>query len=135
MKKLTKKLIATSDDENQEISILGKWNSNVFYVNRKKLAGNKFPYKIFSYFVGYLSADHLRIDTIYKDSLFTQITYDGVFIELTVIDSLIGDLKFFPRDNDRRTIGFQNSIFQTLDYRKEKYGKLENWCRRKLPTI
>lgn len=128
LEKLTKKLIVTNELKNEEICELGKWNATVFYVYRKKcwlVTNSHTRYSVI--LPNIQSSDLSKIDKIFKNKLHTQMTYDGVIFEPEEIDSLTGTLKFYSTDNDRRTIGFQNSLLSTLDYRREQYGLLENW--------
>lgn len=127
LEKLTKRLIERDLDQ-EEISELGKWNATVFYVYRKKcwlVTNSRTRYSVI--LTNIQSSDLPVIDKIFKETLITQMTYDGVSINPQEIDSLIGTLKFHSTDNDRRTIGFQNSLLSILEYRKDQYGMLENW--------
>jgi len=53
--------------------------------------------------------------------------YDGIFTEYKNLENLLGELKFFSTDNDRRTIGFQNVHFNALEYHKFEYPNLADW--------
>lgn len=127
LEKLTGKLISKSPQADEEQGILGKWNANIFYVSRKKCWLVTNSRSRYSVILPDITASSLnKINDIFKNNLYSQIIYDGVFMDYSNLDNLIGRLQFHPTDNDRRTIGFQNTLFDILDYRKAEYGQLEN---------
>ncbi|MCM4159740.1 hypothetical protein FHG64_15445 [Antarcticibacterium flavum] len=128
LEKITKSLIEDYNEKLPEISKLGKWNATVFYVYRKKcwlVTNSRTRYSVI--LANVKSSDLSQINRLFKEALHRQMNYDSVSITPEEIDILIGDLRFNPTDNDRRTIGFQNSHLSTLEYRKDQYGMLENW--------
>lgn len=128
LEKLSRKLMEPIRVEEEETSTLGKWNANIFYVQRKKcwlVTNAKTRYSVI--LADVTSADLKNIDTIFKDTLYSQLIYDGIFTEYKTLDKLLGELRFLPTDNDRRTIGFQNVHFNALEYRKYEYPNLDNW--------
>lgn len=128
LEKFTKKLMNIDEPGEEELSELGKWNANIFYVQRKKcwlLTNAKTRYSVI--LTDVTSADIKNIDAIFKDTLYSQLIYDGIFTDYKTMENLLGDLRFFPTDNDRRTIGFQNVHFGALEYRKYEYPSLADW--------
>ena len=67
-----------------------------------------------------------KIEQIFKDALFGQLTFDGIITDFETLNLIIGGLDFLPTDNDRSTTGFQNQRLYELDFWKNDFGKLEN---------
>ena len=72
------------------------------------------------------SADLNSIDKKFKDSLYEQLKNDGIYIEFDKLNEIIGEIEFYPTDNDRKTAGFQNHKLANLECWKVDYGKYEN---------
>lgn len=125
LEKLIQKLI--KPEPKDDVGALGKWNATVFYIDRKKcwlISNAKTQYNIV--LTNIKSTDLIRISTIFKDTLFTQLVYDGIIIDFEHLNTLIGELEFFPTDNDRRTTGFQNQRLYQLDWWKSEFKTLKN---------
>lgn len=125
LEKLVKKLIST--DHNPDSGKLGKWNATVFYVDRKKcwlLTNGPTKYNVI--LTDIKSADLKNIESIFKESFYAQLIYDGLITDFKDVDSIIGHMDFLPTDNDRKTTGFQNHRLQELDWWKYEFGGLEN---------
>jgi hypothetical protein len=115
LEKLVKKLISKHDEK--ENGVLGKWNATVFYVDRKKcwlITNGLTKYNIILTHIK--ATDFKHIDNIIKNTLYAQFTYDGIIIDFKTLDAIIGDIDFFPTDNDRRTTGFQNTNLEHLEW-------------------
>ena len=115
LEKLIKKLIST--DQNAEYAKLGKWNATVFYVERKKcwlLTNGITKYNVI--LTDIKAADLKNIDSIFRNSLYTQLIYDGIMTDFKYLESIIGELNFLPTDNDRSTTAFQNQRLYELDW-------------------
>lgn len=122
---MVKKLIST--DQNHDSGKLGKWNATIFYVNRKKcwlLTNGLTKYNVI--LTDIKASDLTNIDSIFKESFYRQLVYDGILIDFEKLDLIIGQLEFLPTDNDRKTTGFQNHRLQELDWWKYEFGSLEN---------
>ena len=122
---MVKKLI--SNDQNTDSGKLGKWNATVFYVDRKKcwlLTNGLTKYNVV--LTDIKAADLKNIESIFKESLYGQLTYDGIITDFEKVDSIIGQLDFLPTDNDRKTTGFQNHRLQELDWWAYEFEGLEN---------
>lgn len=125
LEKLIKKLITT--DQNNDCGILGKWNATVFYVERKKcwlITNGLTKYNVI--LTDIKVSDLGNIEQIFKDAFFGQLIYDGIIIDFENLNSIIGEIDFFPTDNDRSTTGFQNQRLEELDWWKHDLGSLEN---------
>ena len=125
LEKLIKKLIST--DEKTESGILGKWNATVFYVDRKKcwlITNGLTKYNVI--LTNIKTSDLKNIETIFKEALYGQLTYDGIITEFENLDAIIGGIDFLPTDNDRSTTGFQNHNLEALEWWKNEFGLLEN---------
>ncbi|TYP71646.1 DUF6933 domain-containing protein [Aquimarina intermedia] len=125
LEKLIKKLIST--DQNAEYGKLGKWNATVFYVDRKKcwlLTNGITKYNVI--LTDIKAADLKNIDSIFLNSVYTQLIYDGIMTDFKQLQSIIGGLDFLPTDNDRSTTAFQNQRLYELDWWKYDFGSLEN---------
>ena len=107
LEKLVKKLI--SKDCEGEVSVLGKWNATVFFVEKKKywlVSNSSTKYNIILDDIK--AADLTNIDSIFINKFHEQLIYDGVTVELDKLDAFIGKLCFLPTNNDRSMTGFQN---------------------------
>lgn len=114
LEKLVKKLIST--DQNTDSGILGKWNATVFYVDRKKcwlLTNGLTKYNVI--LTDIKAANLKNIESIFKESFYGQLIYDGIITDFEKVDSIIGQLDFLSTDNDRKTTGFQNQRLQELN--------------------
>ncbi|MEO8934641.1 MAG: hypothetical protein ABI295_10060 [Xanthomarina sp.] len=125
LEKLTKKLIQTED--NTESGIFEKWNATVFHVSRKKcwlITNGLTKYNVI--LTDIKASDLKNIESIFKNALYGQLIYDGIILDLKVLDLMLGELAFLPTDNDRVTTGFQNQRLDDLDFWKYEFGFLEN---------
>ncbi|SKB39149.1 hypothetical protein SAMN05660776_0912 [Salegentibacter holothuriorum] len=119
-------LMTNASIEEIDTGKLGAWNVNLFYVERKKcwLATNaKTKYSVI--LTDIKAKDLIEINEIFESSLQIQIRFDGIAITSEKIRNLIGKIQFYPTNNDKKIIGFQNSHFYTLEYRKAEYGSLK----------
>jgi len=125
LEKLVKKLITT--DKNADSGILGKWNATVFHVDRKKCWLITNGLTKYNFILTNIKASDLKnIEHIFKNTLYTQLTYDGIITDFENLNSIIGGIDFLPTDNDRSTTGFQNTNLQSLDWWKMEFGSLDN---------
>jgi hypothetical protein len=125
LEKLVKKLIQL--DFSGQCGILGKWNANVFYVDRKKcwiISNAKTQYLVI--LTDIKTADLKNIEEIFKNAFYGQLVYDGIITDFENVSSKIGGLDFLPTDNDRKTNGFQNHHLRQLNWWKHEFGGLEN---------
>lgn len=125
LEKLIKKHLSTNNPG--RLSPLGKWNANIFYVDRKKcwlITNSLTRYSVL--LTNIKNADLKNISTLFKNSLYTQLIYDGILMNSKELEQLIGDLELFPTDGDRKTIGSQNKMLYSLEYWKYQFGYIEN---------
>ncbi len=125
LEKLVKKLIQTKPYGKS--GMLGKWNATLFYIDRKKcwlITNATTQYMVI--LTDIKAADLKNIEEIFKNTLYTQLIYDGVLVEFDDLNALIGGLDFLPTDNDKKTTGFQNHRLQDLDWWKYEFGSLDN---------
>lgn len=118
LEKLVKKLIVT--DQNADSGLLGKWNATVFYVDRKKcwlFTNGLTRYNVI--LANMKASDIGNIEEIFKNTLYTQLVYDGIVIAFEYVDVIIGTLDFMKTDNDKSTTGFQNQRLYDLDLWKD----------------
>lgn len=132
LEKTIKPFIAKQSLDEEE-SVLGKWNATLFYVNRKKcwlVTNAKTRYNVL--LTDLKAADIKNWNALFKDTLYSQLVYDGIIQSFETIDDCIGDTFFLPTDNDRPTTAFQNHRLEELEYWKERYESLEHMPVKKL---
>lgn len=123
LEKQIKKLIQTGDAKST--SLLGKWNANLFYVNRKKwwlVSNGLTKYNVILTDVN--AKKLLNVEDIFKNTFYDQLIYDGVLIEFEEVENLVGKIVFKPTDNDRITGGFQNQRIQDFKWSQDAYDSL-----------
>ncbi|AIZ42376.1 DUF6933 domain-containing protein [Cellulophaga baltica] len=106
LEKLAKRLIQI--DSNGECGILGKWNANVFYVDRKKcwiISNAKTQYLVI--LTDIKSADLKNIEEIFKNAFYGQLVYDGIITGFENVSVKIGGLDFLPTYNDKKLTVFK----------------------------
>lgn len=124
LEKLITKLI--SKDQNPGSGKLGKWNATIFYVDKKKiwlLTNGRTKYNVIM--VDIKAADLPNIASIFKLAFYKQLNYDGITVSCERLDTLIGELRFLPTDNDRSTTAFQNQRLYELSLWKHTLKSLE----------
>lgn len=123
LEKQIKKRIQPGDSHST--SLLGKWNANLFYVNRKKcwLVSNGLT-KYTVILTDMNAKKLLNAEDIFKNTFHDQLIYDGVLIEFEEVENLIGEIMFKPTDNDRVTGGFQNQRIQEFEWWQYEYDSL-----------
>ena len=80
LEKVTKEFISKNDKTENEY--LGDWTSTLFYVNHKKcwLLINKMT-KYLLILPNVKKSDLKNISSIFKETLYSQLTYDGIITE------------------------------------------------------
>ena len=133
LEKLAKKLIVT--DQNGDSGLLGKWNATVFYVDRKKcwlFTNGLTRYNVI--LANMKASDIGNIEEIFKNTLYTQLIYDGIVVEFEYVDAIISTLDFMKTDNDKSITGFQNQRLYDLDLWKDQFGNLDNMPMKELTS-
>ena len=99
----------------------------MFYVDRKKCWLLTNGLTKYNFILADIKASDLdKIEEIFKNTLYSQLAYDGIIMDYDDLDSILGGLDFLPTDNDRGITGFQNHRLYELDIWKYHYGSLEN---------
>ena len=75
---------------------LGKWNATVFYVNRKKYFLITNALTLYNVILPDITAkDYHGLNELFKKELHLQLTYDGIEMEASKINAIIGEVAFF----------------------------------------
>lgn len=124
--------VAISETENT----LGTWNANVFYVDRKKCWIITNSVTFYNVILQDIPSKEIKsLNGIFTHTLLHQLLQDGISIQLNLLQKIVGDVKLYPTNNDKRTIGVQNSMNYFYEYWKEQYGAYKNWDFRYLNGI
>lgn len=112
---------------------LGAWSATLFTVSRKKcwLLINK-QTKYLLILADVKKSDLKNITTIFKATLYKQLTFDGIVIKFDVLEKMIGEVKLCETDNDRSANGSLNNCLFQMDDWKRMYGNYENMVFRDL---
>lgn len=131
LEKVTTEFI--SENNHIENQYLGDWNSTLFYVSHKKcwLAINKLT-KYILILPNVKNAELKNISSIFKETLYKQMIYDGIKIDYKWIDKIIGEVKLYETDNDRSASGSLNNIFYYIEDWKYEFETYENMPFREL---
>jgi Domain of unknown function (DUF6933) len=131
LEKITSKYIGTPGTELN--LFLGKWNATVFYVDRKKCWLITNSETKFSIIIPDLkSSDIKKFSQIFVENLYSQLIYEGILTDFKQLKNWIGKVEILPTDNDRKTIGTQNFILESLKYWKYEFRTFENMPFREL---
>ncbi len=114
-------------------AFLGKWNANIFYVDRKKCWLITNADTKFSIILPDLKSSDIKIFTeIFIENLYSQLIFESILTDFNRLKDWIGNVELLPTDNDRKTIGTQNYIFESLKYWKYEFRTFENMPFREL---
>ena len=112
LEEIVSDFICTEDyDEN---NYLGGWSSTLFFMNHKKcllMINKQTKYTLILWNVKKGDLESLSI--IFKKTLYEQLMYDGIQVDVKLIDSMIGEIKLFLTDNDKSANGSLNTISLT----------------------
>lgn len=125
LEKVTKNFISENDIFENEY--LGNWTSTLFYVSQKKcwLSINKLT-KYLLILPNMKKTDLKNLSSIFKETFYAQLMFDGIIIDFELIDKIIGEIKLSETDNDRSANGsLNNCLFQIEDWKYE-FGGFEN---------
>ncbi len=105
---------------------LGKWNGTVFYVNRRKCWLLTNALTLYNLIITDITAAELNeIERRIILEFHRQLNFDGFEVSLEIVYELIGEIKFYQTDNDRRMTGIQNQKILALEYLKSDYLSLD----------
>jgi hypothetical protein len=125
LEKTTKEFIYKNDKVENEF--LGDWTSTLFYVNHKKcwLLINKLT-KYLLILPNVKKTDLKNLSSIFKETLYAQLTFDGIITKPELIENIIGDIKLYETDNDRSANGSLNNCLLFLEDWKYEFGDFDN---------
>ncbi len=128
----TKKLEKTiskhiTKDSIENTSFLGEWNANIFIINRKKcwLLMN-FKTKYVLVLNDIKIKDVKNISTVFKENLYNQFIYDGIIIDYDLLDKMVGEVKLYSTNNNRKALGSINDYLRHYDYWVYEYETYDN---------
>jgi len=103
----------------QESSKLGDWNSNLFFINRKKcliLINNHTFYSIL--LLNIRKHDFMNFHELFAKRLLSQLSHDNIEVPIDCIDKIKDELKprFLKTNNDRIALGTLNQLVQDTKY-------------------
>jgi len=131
LEKLISKYIGTRKTDSN--NFLGKWNANIFYVDRKKcwlITNSETKFSII--ISDLISSDIKNFTEIFIENLYSQLIFESILTDFNQLKDWIGNVELLPTDNDRKTIGTQNYIFESLKYWKYEFQTFENMPFREL---
>lgn len=119
--------------ESEVENLLGTWSANVFYVDRKKCWIITNSLSFYSLILQDIPSKEIKnITNIFIDTLLQQLQLDGIKLSLGELQNKIGELNLFSTNNDKRTLGVQNSLKVYIEDWKYEYGSFDNWPFREL---
>ena len=116
-----------SENDNTENEFLGNWTATLFYVSNKKcwLLINKMT-KYLLILPNVKKTDLKNLSTIFKETLYSQLTYDGIITDYNLVERIIGEINLCETNNDRSTNGSLNNCLFQMDDWKYDYVTFEN---------
>lgn len=112
---------------------LGNWNANVFYIAKKKCILFVNSKTFFSVVIPRFSVKYINnLDQLFIDNLQEQLLYENMEIDSKVMYSEIGEIKFNPTNNNRKTIGVINYNIEKMNYFKYEYPVFNNLVIREM---
>lgn len=135
LQKIAPKIIKKTDEIDILEGITGKWNATIFNVDRKKcwlISNGLTKYNVVLPDIN--AAELKNIESIFKNALFTQLTYDDIILTSSEFEKLFGKIQFFSTDNDRSTTAFQNQRLSDLQAYKLDYLSLKEMPMNKLTS-
>ncbi|TXD81122.1 hypothetical protein ESY86_19075 [Subsaximicrobium wynnwilliamsii] len=125
LEKVTKESIAEDNDKDTEY--LGAWTATLFYVSHKKcwLIINKLT-KYLLILPDVKKSDLKNIETIFKETLYSQLIYDGIITEFELIEKIIGGIALCETNNDRSVSGSLNNCLPYLEDWNYEFRDFEN---------
>ena len=117
--KKLEKIIGKQNISEQEINgLLGNWNANVFYANRKKfifLINDRTCYSVI--IPNFTKRDLPNFKDIFYDRFLDQLRYDNVTIDCKLVDKLVeSSINFLKTNNNRKVIGTMTQFIKDIEY-------------------
>lgn len=124
LEKVAKEIISKNLEIDNED--LGDWAATLFYVSHKKcwLLINKHT-RYLLILANITKSDLKNISSIFKETLYAQLTYEGIITKYELIKKIIGDIKFSETNNDKSSIGSLNNSVLYLEHWKNEFGSFE----------
>ncbi|WP_158837567.1 DUF6933 domain-containing protein [Polaribacter sp. L3A8] len=112
---------------------LGNWNANVFFIAKKKCILFVNSKTFFSVVIPRFSVKDINnLDQLFIDNLHEQLLYENIEIDYKVMLSEIGEIKFNPTNNNRKTIGILTYNIEKMNYFKYEYPVFNNLVIREM---
>ena len=123
----TKKLekIINKRIENKRIDIenmFGKWNASVLYIAKKKCLIFVNSKSFYSVIVPRFSLTELgNLHLLFLENFYAQLEFENIKTNAEFLVDNIGEIKFYPTDNDKKITGIVNYNISKIDYFKYDY--------------
>jgi hypothetical protein len=125
LEKTVKEFISENEQKTNEN--LGDWTSTIFYVDHKKcwlLINNLTKYLLI--LADIKKSDLKNISSIFKETLHSQLKYDGIDVGIEIIEKIIGEIKLYETNNNKSANGSLNNCLLYLEDWKFEYGHFDN---------
>lgn len=117
-KKLEKIIGKQNIQELQVDNIIGNWNANVFFVNRRKflyLINDQTCYSII--LPNFIKKNIENFNQIFHQRLFEQYQYDQIIINSKIKRKLLeSPINFMTTNNNRKIIGTMTQFIKDIEY-------------------
>ncbi len=107
---------------------LGTWNIRLIYLCRRKcwFVTNSKTY--FSFIIPNVTNKLLKdIDVIINDSFYRQVCYSIHMYSPVSLKALLGEIRLYRTNGDRKNLGVQNDMLYNLNFFKAGKSSLEDW--------
>ena len=99
-------------------NLIGNWNANVFYVNRRKfifLINEKTCYSVI--IPNFVKKDLPNFKDIFYERFLDQLRYDRIEVDLRIINRLMThEVNFMKTNNNRKVIGTMTQFIKSIEY-------------------
>ncbi len=117
--KKLEKIIGKANISADEVdSLIGNWNANVFYVNRKKnifLINERTCYSVI--IPNFVKKNLPKFKEIFYQRFIDQLQYDSIQIDLRVTNRLMNQqINFRKTNNNRKVIGTMTQFIKDVEY-------------------
>ncbi len=107
---------------------LGTWNIRLIYLNRKKCWFITNSKTYFTFFIPCVTNKVLKdIDKIIADWFFRQASYSINLYSPFSITELLGEIKLYRTNGDRKTLGVQNNMLLNFEHFKAGKKSINDW--------
>ena len=119
--------------EEESTDYLGSWVATIFHVSHKKcwiLINSKTKYVLV--FPNIRKNDLESLSSLFTEAFYAELIYDGIIVDYSLIEKIIGAVSLFETNNDRSSIGILNYCLEYLEMWKNQYQVFENMPFREL---